>query len=81
MNNGFANLKRLLSRPDLPRQYRDAAAEIPELLGRLSLLEEFYDINAPGTGERSRILHQHLGASRHPHRGFIRRLLGRLAHV
>ena len=56
-----------------------ARGELPFLWGRMNLLEEFYDLNAPGFSERSRRLHDQLGSPRAHHPGWARRLLARVA--
>jgi hypothetical protein len=56
-----------------------ARGELPFLWGRLNLLEEFYDLNAPGFSERSRRLHDQLGSPKAHHPGWARRLLGMVA--
>ena len=48
--------------------------ELPGLWGRLSLLEEFYDANAPGMGDRSRIVSDQLGRPTPMKRGLLTRL-------
>lgn len=56
-------LKSLFSQGRYGTEFIEAAkAELPYLWGRLNLLEEFYRENSPGFSERSRRLHDQLGA-------------------
>lgn len=55
-------LKSLYSRGKFGPGFIEAAQEeLPALWGRLSLLEEFYRLNAPGQSERSRVVAEQLG--------------------
>lgn len=58
-----------------PEFIQAAKDELPYIWGRLSLLEEFYDLNAPGFSDRSRCVSDQLGK---PHRvnkdGLLRKL-------
>ena len=55
-------LKSLYTKGDFGPGFVEAAKEeLPYTWGRMSLLEEFYSANAPGMGERSRIVSDQLG--------------------
>lgn len=67
-------LKSLFSRGEFGEEFVEAAKrELPYQWGRMSLLEEFYSANAPGVGERSRIVSDQLGKSILIRRGFLAR--------
>ena len=55
-------LKSLYSKDNFGPEFIEAAQrELPSLWGRMSLLEEFYDANCPGLGDRSRVVSDQLG--------------------
>ena len=65
-------LKSLYSRGNFGPEFIEAAkAELPFTWGRMSLLEEFYSANAPGMGERSRIVSDQLGKPTPMKRGLL----------
>ena len=66
---------RLFSKGDFGEKFIKCAQEdLPFILGRLSLLEEFYSLNAPGVDERSRLLARQLGVAPMPRKGWFTRL-------
>lgn len=68
-------MKRLFFKGDFGPEFIAAAqAEMPYVWGRLSLLEEFYGHNAPGMGERSRVLSEQLGKPQRVRRSLLDRL-------
>ena len=68
-------LKSLYSKGDFgPLFVECAKEELPYTWGRMSLLEEFYSANAPGMGERSRIVSEQLGKPLPVSRGILGRL-------
>lgn len=68
-------LKSLYSKGDFGPTFLEAAKEeLPFVWGRMSLLEEFYGHNAPGLGERSRIVSDQLGRPMPLKRGLLHRL-------
>ena len=55
-------LKRLLSNGSSAEELVEAARQdLPFILGRLMLLEQFYSLNAPGFSDYSRIVSDQLG--------------------
>jgi hypothetical protein len=78
--NDFGRLKRLYTRRDFGPVFIEAAKEdLPWLLGRLELLEEFYRLNRPGFSDRSRVLADQLEA--HPVQMVRIGLLGRIERL
>ena len=69
-------LKRLYGKGEFGPEFLKAVDEdFPQLFGRISLLEEFYYLNAPGNDDRSRNLHTQLGEPLRFHGNPLRRLL------
>lgn len=69
-------LKRLFAKGEFGPEFVQVAKEdFPELFGRLSLLEEFYYLNAPGNDERSRNLNGQLREPLRFHGNPLRKLL------
>ena len=55
-------LKRLYSKGDFANGFVQAAKDdLPMMWGRMNLLEEFYDLNAPGFSDRSKRVSDQLG--------------------
>ena len=68
-------MKSLFSKGQFDDQFTAAAKrELPALWGRLDLLEEFYSLEAPGTGERARMLHDMIGRPKRFHGSTLRKL-------
>lgn len=79
MQDRTVRLKRLMGKGEFGPGFAQAAREdLPQLWGRLSLLEEFYYLNRPGISERSRNLSDQLGQPLAPQR---RGLIGRLRQL
>ena len=73
-------LKSLYWKGEFGSEFIEAArGELPFLWGRMNLLEEFYNLNAPGFSDRSRRLHDQLGSPRAHHPGWARRLWAMVA--
>lgn len=71
-----ARLKRLYGKGDFGPAFVEAAKnDLPQLWGRLSMLEEFYYLNAPGNDERSRNLNVQLNVPLRFHGNPLRKLL------
>ena len=62
MTDSTRRLKRLYSKDIFGSDFTTAAKEdLPFTWGRMALLEEFYQLNAPGLSERSRQVSDQLG--------------------
>jgi hypothetical protein len=71
----YKSLKSAFSRGEFGGEFIVLAKkELPHIWGRQNLLEEFYRENAPGIGERSRQIHEQLGAPKRFHGGSLRKL-------